>query len=315
MSMATGWHGEGPASREARRRWLRLFENGFPYFLVLPAVAGILLVILFPIVYNTWLSFHMRRLIIPRTPFVGLMNYTNVLHDPEFWGAIWVTAIWAIGSICLNFVVGLSMALLLNLKFPGKSIFRIVFLIPWATPQIVAAMNWKWLLNDQFGLINALLVRFGLLSQSVAWLADLRFALPMVILINVWKNYGFEMMAFLAALQSIPGVLYEAASIDGAGVGQRFRYVTLPLLRPIILVLIILRSIWSINSFDMVYVLTAGGPANATQLASLYVYKTAFERGMFSSSATASMMIFLVVLALAILFMRASARKGDVNAA
>jgi ABC-type sugar transport system permease subunit len=123
------------------------------------------------------------------------------------------------------------------------------------------------------------------------------------------------MLAFLAALQSIPGVLYEAASIDGASVIQRFRYVTLPLLRPIILVLIILRSIWSINSFDMVYVLTTGGPANGTQLASLYVYKTAFERGMFSSSATASMMIFLLVLALAILFMRASGRKGDVNAA
>jgi len=315
MSMTTGRNVREPALREAGFTRLRLFENGFPYFLVLPAVAGILLVILFPIVYNAWLSFHMRRLIIPRTPFVGLANYITVLHDPEFWNAIWVTAVWAMGSICLNFIIGLGMALLLNLRFPGRSIFRIIFLVPWATPQIVAAMNWKWILNDQFGLINALLVRFGLLSQSIAWLADLRFALPMVILINVWKNYGFEMMAFLAALQSIPGVLYEAANIDGAGVIQRFRYVTLPLLRPIILVLIILRSIWSINSFDMVYVLTAGGPANATQLASLYVYKTAFERGMFSSSATASMMIFLVVLVLAILFMRATARGGEVSAA
>jgi multiple sugar transport system permease protein len=123
------------------------------------------------------------------------------------------------------------------------------------------------------------------------------------------------MMAFLAALQSIPPVLYEAGNIDGASAMQRFRYITLPLLRPIILVLIILRSIWSINSFDMVYVLTAGGPANATQLTSLYIFKTAFERGMFSSSATASMLIFVVVLGLALLFMRVSARQGATHAA
>ena len=302
-----------PGRRSPRQ--LRILDDAFPYLLILPAIAGIFLVILFPIVYNAWLSLHLRRLIIPQTPFVGFMNYGRVLSDPEFWAAAWVTSLWALGSIGLNFVVGLGMALLLDLKFPGRSIFRIVFLIPWATPQIVAALNWKWLLNDQFGLINALLLQAGVLSQSIAWLADLRFALPMVILINVWKNYGFEMMAFLAALQSIPPVLYEAGSIDGASAVQRFRYITLPLLRPIILVLIILRSIWSINSFDMVYVLTAGGPANATQLTSLYIFKTAFERGMFSSSATASMLIFVVVLGLALLFMRVSARQGATHAA
>ncbi len=299
--------------RSVRR--VRFLESGFPYLLILPALIGVALVILFPIFYNAWLSFHLRRLIIPQTPFVGLLNYRRVLLDPEFWNAIWVTAGWAIGSIGLNFIIGLGMALLLNLTFPGRAIFRIIFLIPWATPQVVAAMNWKWLLNDQFGLINALLVQWGVLTQSIAWLADLNLALPIVILINVWKNYGFEMMAFLAALQSIPGVLYEAASIDGASAVQRFRYVTLPLLRPIILVLVILRSIWSINSFDMVYVLTTGGPANATQLTSLYVFKTAFERGMFSASATASMLIFLVVLGLALLFMRATARQGGAHAA
>ncbi len=299
----------------ARPRRVRLLEHGFPYLLVFPAVAGILLVILFPIAYNAWLSFHLRRLIIPQTPFVGLMNYQRVLHDPEFWSAVWVTGVWAVGSIGLSFLVGLGMALLLDLQFPGRWVFRIIFLVPWATPQIVAAMNWKWLLNDQFGLINSLLVQAGFLPQSVAWLADLRLALPVVILINVWKNYGFEMMAFLAALQSIPGVLYEAGSIDGASALQRFRYITLPLLRPIILVLIVLRSIWSINSFDMVYVLTSGGPANATQLTSLYIFKTAFERGMFSASAAASMLIFAVVLGLALLFMRASARQGAAHAA
>ena len=301
--------------RGARLRRHGLFESGFPYLLILPAVAGVLLVILFPIFYNAWLSVHLRRLILPQTPFVGLANYQRVLRDPEFWNAVWVTAIWAMGSIGLNFLVGLGMALLLDLPFPGRSIFRIIFLVPWATPQIVAAMNWKWLLNDQFGLVNALLLQAGVLSGAVAWLADLRLALPIVILINVWKNYGFEMMAFLAALQSIPGVLYEAGSIDGASAVQRFRYITLPLLRPIILVLIILRSIWSINSFDMVYVLTSGGPANATQLTSLYIFKTAFERGMFSASAAASMLIFVVVLGLALLFMRASARQGATHAA
>jgi ABC-type sugar transport system permease subunit len=315
MSVTTRETVRAPVVRGRGVRRVRFFESGFPYLLILPAVSGVALVILFPIFYNAWLSFHLRRLIIPQTPFVGLTNYRRVLLDPEFWNAIWVTAGWAIGSIGLNFVIGLGMALLLNLQFPGRAIFRIIFLIPWATPQIVAAMNWKWLLNDQFGLINALLVRWGVLTQSIAWLADLNLALPIVILINVWKNYGFEMMAFLAALQSIPGVLYEAASMDGASAVQRFRYVTLPLLRPIILVLVILRSIWSINSFDMVYVLTTGGPANATQLTSLYVFKTAFERGMFSASATASMLVFLVVLGLALLFMRVSARQGGAHAA
>ncbi len=137
---------------------------------------GILLVILFPIFYNGWLSFHLRRLIIPQTPFVGMANYQRVLQDPEFWNAVWVTAVWAVGSIGLNFLVGLGMALVLDLPFPGRSIFRIIFLVPWATPQIVAAMNWKWLLNDQFGLVNALLLQAGVLSGAVAWLADLRLA-------------------------------------------------------------------------------------------------------------------------------------------
>ncbi len=292
----------------------RLLEEGLPYLLILPAVAGVVLVILFPICYNAWLSLHLRRLIIPQTPFVGFMNYSRMLRDPEFWNAVRVTALWAIGSIGLNFLVGLGLALLLNLRFPGRACFRILFLVPWATPQIVAALNWKWLLNDQFGLVNALLVRWGMLSHSIAWLADLDLALPAVILVNVWKNYGFEMMAFLAALQSIPEVLYEAASIDGAGAVHRFRHVTLPMLRPIILVLVVLRSIWSINSFDMVYVLTTGGPANATELTSLFIFKTAFERGVFSLSATASMLVFLVVLGLAILFMRMSTREGGAHA-
>jgi multiple sugar transport system permease protein len=200
--------------------------------------------------------------------------------------------------------LGLLAALLLNERFAGRSLVRSAILIPWIIPGIVAAVTWKWLYHPNFGMVNHLLTGLGLTPTYTNWLADLRWALPAVLLVNIWKSFPFAMMMLLAGLQSAPADLYEAARVDGATAPQRLIYLTLPLLRPVLLVVALLLTIWNLSTFTYIYVLTGGGPVRQTEVLGVYIYAMAFQNFKFGQAAAAAVILFIIATLLSVAYLR-----------
>jgi multiple sugar transport system permease protein len=209
-----------------------------------------------------------------------------------------------LGSVSLQFVGGFAAALLLHQGFRGRAAVRTVTLIPWIIPGVVVALVWEWLYQPNYGVLNDLLLKAGLLRERVAWLSDPALAMPAVVAANVWRGVPFFAIMLLAGLQAIPDELYEAARVDGASVVDRFRHITLPLLRPIIVVATATRIIWTFNYADLIFVMTSGGPANATQITSTYTLLQAYSNLDFGYAATLSVVLLLVMLAFTIVYLR-----------
>lgn len=274
--------------------------------LILPALLTILLVALFPLVWTLWESLHLHDLRMPwlGKPFVGLDNYGEAFADPRFWAAMGHTVFFAVVSVGLELIIGLWLALALNRTFRGRGLVRASVLVPWAIPTVVSALLWRFMFEGQHGIVNEALVRVGVLDQPVVWFIQPVAAWVPVILADVWKTTPFVALLLLAGLQNIDASLYEAARIDGASAWRQFRHVTLPLLKPAILVALIFRTLDAFRVFDLIYALTGGGPGTSTEPIALYTFNVLLQNLQFGYGSALSLIVFLVTFGLALIYIR-----------
>ena len=239
---------------------MKLSSQKTGIILITPSVFLICALLVYPVLYGVWLSFFKKHSFFPEQRFVGLANYLYLLRDSEFWMSLWYGTFYSVSTIVLQIVIGVIAALILNEAFRGRNFVRGVVLFPYMIPTVVAIILWKWLLNDQFGLVNYLLLAVGIIEDPLSWMGK-DHIMTSLIIISVWEFFPFVVLSVLARLQTIPPVLYEAAKVDGAGAWGRFIHVTLPQLRNVLFVVILLRSIWMFTKFDTVWLLTQGGGA------------------------------------------------------
>ena len=280
------------------RTFQRLVRKVEPAFYISPAFIVLIIILLFPLGYALWLSFHqwMLRTFKQGVPFIGFDNYAALFSNPDFINSIRITLTFVVLAIAFEFVLGMGLALLLNQDIKGKGIFRALIFIPMMCTNVVIGLMWRLLLNYQYGLVNYYLGQIGF--PPVEWLSSPKVAMASVVLVDVWNTTSFIALMLLAGLQSLPDEPYEAARIDGATSFQSFIYLTLPLLKPIILVALLWRFIDTFRIFDVIYLLTAGGPARVTETVSIYVYRYGFQSfnlGVASASSFIMLAIMLVV--------------------
>ena len=259
-------------SREPVRQWHILNWDTLFY---VPAVMLLLLVVAYPILRTTVLSFTQMSLHTAFQPdFAGLQNYYRLAFDSRFHNALKVTAVFTVISVALEFAVGLLLALTADAFVRGRSIIRSFFLAPWTLPTAIIAVLWAWIFNDQYGALNALLLKANIIHAPIAWLAEPGSALASIVIADVWKTTPFVFLVLLAGVQNVPRDLYEAIELDGGGAWAKFRYVTWPFLLPYVFISLIFRIMQSFAIFDLVYVMTGGGPGGATETVSVYSYQT-----------------------------------------
>lgn len=289
-----------------RRRRLAM-----PYVFVAPAMLIIAAISLYPIAYQIYLSFTDWYLLTnPEPVWAGLDGYSRLFHDSQFAQALWRTVLWTFGTVALELVIALPLALLLNRSFRLNGLLIGLVLLPWITPSIVVAYTWRWLLDGSYGAVHAVFESLNLVGER-SMLSDPQLALPAVILMSAWKGAPFLVVALLATLKSIPPDLYEAAAIDGAGWGRQFRDITLPLLRNVTMVTCLVLGIMAFYSFDIIWVLTKGGPANTTELVGVYLFRSFFERLEFSYAAVMGVAMLVILGLFAMVYLKVLGRDSD----
>ncbi|MDY6836345.1 MAG: sugar ABC transporter permease [Thermodesulfobacteriota bacterium] len=278
--------------------------------LISPALLVLVVFIGAPVIQSVSLSLHRIVISLPQlqTPFVGLANYQELLHDAVARHSFWVTIVFVSTTTFFELALGLLLALLIHRRFPGRGGLRACVLIPWAIPTVVSAQMWRFLFNDAYGMINYAI--FGhRVTAYVPWLAEPGMALCAVILADIWKTSSFAALLILAGLQIIPEELYQAARVDGAGLWRRFWHITWPLVRPALLVALLFRTIDAFRVFDLAFVMTQGGPADATNVLQLYGYKKMFIEGWMGYGSAISVSVFVMILILAIVYVRIVGRR------
>lgn len=280
------------------------------WLLLAPALLVLAVVTLYPLGRTLWTSFTDAQLGGGPAAFIGLDNYRFALSDPGFRAALLRTLHFTLLSVGLEAVIGVGAALLLQERFPGRALVRVLVILPWAVPNIVNALMWRLILNPEFGSFNALLLQSGIIGQYRSWLGDPAIAMSVVAIVDAWKNFPLVAFIVLAALQSVPADLYEAARLDGAGPVARFLNVTLPGILPSLLIILVLRAIEAFRVFDIVYVMTRGGPADATKTASFFVYQQYFSFLDAGTGAAYAVVIALLSSLLILLYLRAMRQEG-----
>jgi ABC-type sugar transport system permease subunit len=294
-----------PARRGGRRRLGGRGEGRFAVALLLPAALVVFGVVLYPVVRTLVVSlFDVTSPLPGAYPFVGLGNYTRVFGDPAFYGVLGHTLYFTLVSTAAELVLGVAVALLLNAPLRARWFWRSLVVLPWALPTIVNGALWRWIYNGQYGALNGLLQTLHLSGTPHQWLGSPFLALNMVIVADVWKNTSIVVFFLLAGLQTIPADLYESARMDGAGAWKTFWRITVPLLAPSIAVVLVLRTIEAFKVFDIVYVMTGGGPASGTQTVAFYTYLQAFSNQLFGYGSALAYLIVLAVFALAMVYLR-----------
>lgn len=274
-------------------------EKCFAAALTAPAVLYLAVVMLLPFFWGVGMSFTNKTAGVADTAFVGLRNYVDLLKSRELYESTWITLTFTICSIVGKMVLGVLLALLLNMKFRGRNLIRAIMLIPWAMPNIVVVLNWRWIFAGAGGALNYLLRSMGLISTNVAWTGDPSLALMTIIIANVWRGIPFFGINILSGLTTIPSDLYESASIDGCGAWKKFLHITMPSIKGVLLMTTLVSTIWTINEFDSIWQMTGGGPLNRTMTLAVYSYKTAMYsfhigRGVAVSVLTMPLMILLI---------------------
>ena len=235
----------------------------------------LLAVMALPLLWALYISFTDKS--IGRSEsFVGFEQYAELLSDPLFWRTVLNTLVFTVGAVVLKLIFGMIMALVLNESFRGRAIYRVLLFLPWTVPTIVSVFVWQWMFSDVGGVFNAVLRIFGLIEAPVPWLTDPEMAMISVILVNAWRGIPFIGIVLLAGLQGISHDLYEAARLDGANVVQRFAYITLPMIRSVAMLAAVITTVWTLNDFEIIWLLTRGGPADATQVFSTLSYTEGF---------------------------------------
>jgi multiple sugar transport system permease protein len=293
--MSVGWTGV--------RSWL----------LLLPLLAVMTLIIGWPLIETVRISFTDARLVGGESHWVGLANFSKVLAGPQFHQVLWTTILFVLISVTAEVVLGVLAALLLDQQFVGRSFLRALMILPWALPTVVNATMWRLIYNPDFGAFNALLTQTGLIADYRSWLGETQTALYAVCLADVWKNFPLVALIALAALQSVPRELKAAAVIDGAGPLARFRTVTLPYLAGPLTVAIVLRMIEAFKVFDIIWVMTRGGPANSTRTVSIFVYQEAFSFQHAGTGASAALMVVLISAVLISTYVTMLRRQSEIR--
>ncbi len=274
--------------------------------LYLPAIVIIFLIIFYPLVYALRMSFTNFKPTVAVTKFIGFENYSTILRDSKFWQAMGRSLLFTIGSLVPQICLGLAMASLLNHPLlKCKMLFRGLAITPWLIPTVAVAMIFKWMFNDIYGIVNYLMVDIGLIATPHPWMSNGISAMIILILANIWRGTPLMITMFLAGLQGIPHDLYEAAEVDGATAWTRFVKITLPLLVPVIMVSGVLRFIWTFNFYDLPWVMTGGGPAEATQTTPVYAYRRAFSAYRLGEGSAITVVLFIVLLIFAFIYFKA----------
>jgi ABC-type sugar transport system permease subunit len=284
-------------------------ERLLGYALILPAFAFILGLIAYPAGWAIYLSFT-SKVVGQAERWVGLRNYEWVLGWPDFGLMIRNTIVLVVVGVAVKALVGMTMALALNEQFPARALIRALLFLPWTVPTFVAGLIWRWLFDDQNGLFNWVLLNLGLIQSPIPFLGSFDLAMPAVITVVVWKGFPFFGISYLAGLQAIPSEQYEAAEVDGANALQRFWYITLPGLKHVVLVTVMLSTIWTANTFDLVYLMTNGGPSNATEVFTMLTYELGIRNGRIGEAATVPMMAMPVFAGLIVVLTRYLQERG-----
>ena len=289
----------------SKSTWERI--EMLPILLIAPSILVILLIELYPFVTALIYSFQNGSLL-ASGQFVGLDNYIKIFSDPEFLHAVVFSFVFAFFSVAGSYLMGLGLALLLVQSFPLRGFFRVLLIIPWILAAIVTIVSWRWLIQDQYGTVNVVLGWFHL--GPIFFLSDPNWAVVSVIVIKIWRSFPFMMISLIAALSTIDGSLYEAAKLDGAGSWNSFRYVTFPGIRNISIILWILMAIWSVNDFETPWLLTQGGPSNATETLMILAYKDTFARNLVGTGAAVAFISLIILMMLALVMMRFRSRDA-----
>ncbi|RCK71622.1 MAG: Maltose/maltodextrin ABC transporter, permease protein MalF [Anaerolineae bacterium] len=287
------------------RRKAKLWDRLYPYVSVLIPVSIIALFTIYPVLYALRISFYQYILTKPKDhPFVGLDNYIEVITSYYFRNSLLNTAIYTTVAVTCITLFGLGVALLLNSKLKTANALKVIILLPWAIPAVVGGLIWKWILNSDFGILNGILYALGIIDQYIPFLANPNLAKVSLILAAIWKEGPLAVIFFLSGLQLIPNELYEAARIDGGSSWKIFRHITLPLLKPILLIVIIYETITAILVFDLIYVMTGGGPGDSTSMISWFAYAEIFKNLNLGHGVALAVIIALMILALILAYLR-----------
>ncbi len=286
---------------------MKLFgKKTTPYRYLLPTLILMIVFLVVPIIMVIRYSFVDKAVVSPDPDFVGLANYAELFADSSFWNAVSNTIIFVVVSVIAHLVIGMIFAMLLNSKYFSngtKTIARVIYILPWVFTASVVAILWKLMLQPS-GIINYLLSAFPQISRNTEWLSNKDLALAVICFINIWCGYPFYMISILAGLQGISGDLYESAAIDGATLTKSFLHITIPQLKPILISIAMLDFIWTLQSFNVIWMLTGGGPVQSTETLSIYIYKLAFQKVDYSMAGTAATVLLVVCVFIAIFYVR-----------
>ncbi|WP_100398827.1 carbohydrate ABC transporter permease [Bacillus sp. FJAT-44742] len=287
-------------------------RKGTVIFFIFPASVVLAFIVLYPIFQTFLLSFQHKVLISPENDrFIGFGHYIEIFKSAVFLHSIFITIIFAFTSVFLKLTFGMIGALMLRVKSKASTFYLSIFMIPWLIPSVVAALTWRWILHDQFGILNYVLETLNLIDVKINWLGTPILALLAVIVVDTWTGLPFIIIVCLAGLQTIPKEWYEASNIDGANALQQFLYITLPGMKHIILVMGTLSFIGTFNSFNIIYTLTGGGPANATNTLVLYIYQMAFTNYDFGMAAALSVVTFIFIMSVVIMYRKKLDKEGE----
>ena len=315
MSTVTGQAARSPLSEPARLGFFkRVWDHRADYGYVLPALVVMMIVIAYPIYYTIELSFFKTppSLQLREKIFTGVDNYTAILSSSVFWKVTWNTVIWTVASTVFAFALGLGSALSLHRAFIGRGFMRAILLIPWVVSAVAASYIWRWLYHSDFGVIGAALVQMGLVERPPNFIDNIHTVLPSLIVVNVWREFSFAMIMLMAGLQTVPEQLLRAAQVDGANAWQRFWHVTFPQLRGVSTITILLLAVSNFNGFIIPWIMTSGGPSNASHIWITHIYELAFGRQRWGVAAAYSVLLFLILMTLGYFYVRALT-KGDTS--
>ena len=286
---------------------LKLFgKRTAPYRYLRPTLVLMIVFLVIPIFMVVRYSFVDKAVVSPSPAFVGLANYAELFADSSFWNAVSNTIIFVVVSVVAHLVIGMIFAMLLNSKYFSngtKTIARVIYILPWVFTASVVAILWKLMLQPS-GIINYLLSALPQITRNTEWLSNKDLALAVICFINIWCGYPFYMISILAGLQGISGDLYESAAIDGATMTKSFFHITIPQLKPILISIAMLDFIWTLQSFNVIWMLTGGGPVESTETLSIYIYKLAFQKVNYSMAGTAATVLLVVCVFIAIFYVR-----------
>ena len=280
---------------------------------IAPALLLILALTLYPVAYSLWLSLLEKHSFFPQQRFIGLENYFYLWNDPEFWSGLWLGVVYSVWTILFQVILGVAAALILNESFMGRGLVRAIVLFPYMVPTIVAVILWKWLLNDTYGVVNYWLFAFGIVRDPISWLGADHIMLS-VIVMSIWQFFPFVLLSILARLQTIPPELYEAAKVDGASAFRRFMHVTLPQIRGILFVVILLRSIWMFTKFDTVWLMGEGaGAGRFIRTLPVYAYMRTLTYYQAGLGAALAVIMFAILVVCTIIYFGMFREEADIG--